>query len=123
MPNLATLSAFVTAGLLTLASAGCASGSGSPGAEGEPGTLQGRIVSIDTDPWMYDGSAVIRIATDTGREVPVELPARWNLCAAPPVDVAALAPGQQVEVVGRVGHAGAVVVCDDATHRLRPLDR
>ena len=55
---------------------------------GSQATVDGSIASIDTKPWTYDGSAVVLLDTATQGRVAVQLPARWNLCKAPPVEVA-----------------------------------
>ncbi len=86
---------------------------------GQEATIAGRVVAIDTDPWAYDGNAVIQVATDAHGIVQVHLPARWNLCAAPPVDVAALVVGDDVRASGTAGAEGELVVCSQATHFLR----
>ncbi len=103
-------------GLLT----GCATASGERPAEGEQASIEGAIASIDTKPWTYDGSAVIRIDTRTQGRVDVRLPARWNLCKAPPVDVEGLAVGMRVRATGAADAQGGLVVCQDAAHRLVP---
>lgn len=105
-------------GLLT----GCATPSGERPAEGSQASIEGAIASIDTTPWTYDGSAVIRIDTRTQGRVDVRLPARWNLCKAPPVDVEALAVGKRVRAVGAADPQGGLVVCQDAAHRLVPAE-
>jgi len=84
--------------------------------------VEGRIVSIDTQPWTYDGNAVIRIDSVDRGSVAVALPARWNLCEAAPVDVEALAVGMRVRAEGSADGEGGLVVCQDATHRLVQLD-
>ena len=89
---------------------------------GQDATVAGRVVAIDTDPWAYDGNAIVQVATDAHGIVQVHLPARWNLCAAPPVDVAALAVGDDVRVSGTAGQDGELVVCAAATHFLREVD-
>ncbi|MDQ3159887.1 MAG: hypothetical protein M3Q51_02570, partial [Pseudomonadota bacterium] len=66
-------------------------------------------------------NAVMRLNTSANGPVRVHLPARWNLCKAAPVDVAALTVGQSVRVVGSVGVDGELVVCERAEHRLSPL--
>jgi len=82
----------------------------------------GTVASIDTQPWTYDGNAIVQVDTvDYGR-VEVQLPARWNLCQATPVDVDALAIGMQVEVVGAAAGERAVAVCEDPSHRLVPVE-
>src|SRR5688500_7383203 len=68
---------------------------------GQEATIAGRVVAIDTDPWAYDGNAVVQVATEAHGIVQVHLPARWNLCAAPAVDVAALEVGHDVNANGR----------------------
>lgn len=100
--------------------AGCATASGERPAEGAQVSVEGAIASIDTTPWTYDGSAVIRIDTRTQGRVDVRLPARWNLCKAPPVDVEALAVGMRVRATGAADAQGGLVVCQDAAHRLVP---
>jgi len=51
--------------------------------------------------------------------VAVQLPARWNLCKAPPLgDVQALKPGDRVRVIGTVTAPDEVVVCAQPQHRL-----
>ena len=83
--------------------------------------MEGQVATVDTTPWTYDGSAVITLATPSGN-VDVHLPARWNLCKAAPVDVAAMRVGQRVRAVGSVTEDRDVVVCERAEHRLQPLD-
>lgn len=99
---------------------GCATGSGTHADAESQGAIEGVIVSIDTKPWTYDGSAVIQIETRTRGRVDVRLPARWNLCKAPPVDVDALAVGKRVRAVGAADSEGGLVVCQEAAHRLVP---
>ena len=84
--------------------------------------VEGRIVSIDTQPWTYDGNAVIRIDSVDRGSVAVALPARWNLCQAAPVDVEGLAVGMRVRAEGSADGEGGLVVCQDPAHRLVPLD-
>ncbi|MBD7986864.1 hypothetical protein H9645_02330 [Luteimonas sp. Sa2BVA3] len=83
--------------------------------------LEGTIVSIDLQPWTYDGNAVIQVDAGDRGHVPVELPARWNLCKAAAVDAQALSVGMRVQVVGEASTDGGVVVCSDASHRLSPV--
>ena len=52
---------------------------------GQQATVEGQVATVDTTPWTYDGSAVVKIASTNG-QVDVHLPARWNLCKAPPPD-------------------------------------
>ena len=88
-------------------------------AAGQQATVTGSIVSVDTTPWTYDGSAVVKIAATNG-QVDVHLPARWNLCKAPPPDdVQSLKAGDRVQATGTVTDDGALVVCERAEHGLR----
>lgn len=88
-------------------------------AAGQQATVNGTIVSVDTTPWTYDGSAIIKIAAANG-QVDVHLPARWNLCKAPPPDdVQSLKAGDRVQATGTVTDDGGLVVCEQADHRLR----
>ncbi|MDR7068383.1 hypothetical protein J2X02_001200 [Pseudoxanthomonas japonensis] len=88
-------------------------------AAGQQATVDGTLVSVDTTPWTYDGSAVVKIATDNG-QVDVHLPARWNLCKAPPPDdVPSLKAGDRVRATGTVTEDGGLVVCERAEHVLR----
>jgi hypothetical protein len=50
---------------------------------GQQATMEGNVVSMDRNRLTYDGNAVITNA-DAGT-VSAQLPARWNLCKAPPV--------------------------------------
>ena len=87
-------------------------------AAGQQATVDGTIVSVDTTPWTYDGSAIIKIASENG-QVDVHLPARWNLCKAPPPDdVQSLKAGDRVQATGTVTEDGALVVCESADHGL-----
>lgn len=91
-----------------------------PGGEA---AFAGRIVSVDTNPWAYDGNAVVAVATDPGGTLQVRLPARWNLCKAEPLgDVQALRLGDRVHVAGTVVDAGAIVVCQQPHHHLRKVE-
>lgn len=87
-----------------------------------PVRTTGTVLAIDTDPWAYDGNAVVQVDTADRGRVDVQLPARWNLCQAAPVDVGALAVGVEVEVVGAAAGENDVVVCEDPSHRLTSLD-
>lgn len=106
--------------VLAVASASCATEPPqTPGAAGTT-TVEGSITMIDLQPWTYDGHGVVTIdAGDRGR-VAVQLPARWNLCKAAPVDVEALAVGMRVQAVGAMAGEG-LVVCEAPSHRLVPL--
>jgi len=108
---------------MTLIMAGCATAPSVSGlAAGSQVTIDGTIASINTDPWAYDGNALVLLDTATHGRVQVELPARWNLCKAVPVDVAKLAVGRRARAVGTVTDEGGVVVCERAAHRLAPAD-
>lgn len=109
---------------LALAGIGCAATPADPAptdpapATGTQATVDGTIATIDTQPWTYDGNAVVMLRTAAGRQVSVQLPARWNLCKAAPVDVAALAVGRRARAVGSVTGENELVVCERAEHRL-----
>jgi len=105
---------------IVLVASGCA---GTPEAgSGGPQAIEGTVHSIDTTPWAYDGNAVVEVDTHAQGRVAIQLPARWNLCAAPPVDVAALAVGMQVRARGAAGPDRTLTVCQDANHHLTPAD-
>jgi len=90
---------------------------------GQQATIEGDIVSVDTNPWAYDGNAVVTVSSASAGKVGVQLPARWNLCKAQPLDdVQALKPGDRVQVVGTVAAPGELVVCAEPEHRLRKLE-
>ncbi|NZA26552.1 hypothetical protein H0E84_09150 [Luteimonas sp. SJ-92] len=107
---------------MALAVAGCATTAGAPLAAGAQAAVEGTVVSVDTQPWTYDGHAVVEIDTRGHGRMAVHLPARWNLCKAPPVEVEALAVGMPVRAVGTVGAEGEMMVCESETHRLVPVD-
>lgn len=98
--------------------AGCGTTPATPA--GATVSVEGTIASIDTQPWTYDGHALIGIDTSAGR-VQVALPARWNLCQAAPVEVEALAVGMRVRATGARDPGADLVVCEDAAHRLVPM--
>lgn len=90
---------------------------------GQQATLEGDVASVDTNPWAYDGNAVVTVSTTDAGTVSVQLPARWNLCKAPPLgDVQAFKPGDRVQVVGTVTAPGELVVCAQPEHRLRKIE-
>ena len=96
-----------------------------PGAPvvGEEALLEAEVVQVDTTPWTYDGNAVVTVSSAAAGTVRVQLPARWNLCKAQPLDdVQALKPGDRVQVSGTVTAKGEVVVCEQAQHRRRKVD-
>ena len=84
-------------------------------------TLEGVVASIDTQPWAYDGHAVVEVEVPGRGRVAVQLPARWNLCQAAPVDVQALDVGMRVRAVGELDEDGRLTVCADPAHRLAPI--
>ena len=90
-------------------------------ADGQLG-IEGTITAIDLQPWTYDGNAIVQVDTDGHGDVQVQLPARWNLCKAAPVDVEALDVGMRVQAVGAVSGDGGLVVCADPEHRLVPVE-
>lgn len=97
-------------------------GGGAALAVGTEAEFEGRLRSVDTTPWTYDGNARLVVDTAAHGDVAVELPARWNLCKAPAVgDAGALAAGQRVRVVGTVTAASTVTVCERASHRVARL--
>lgn len=110
--------AFVAA--FCIGSIGCAATGGASLQAGSQIAIEGAIASIDTAPWAYDGNAVVQVDTSDRGRVAVQLPARWNLCKAPPVNMEALAVGVRVRAVGAAGAEGEVVVCQDESHRLAP---
>lgn len=94
-----------------------------PLVEGEQAMIEGEVVSINTDPWAYDGNAVITVSTSDAGTVQVQLPARWNLCKAEPFgDVRALKPKDRVHAAGTVAEAGTLVVCEQPRHHLRKVE-
>lgn len=108
---------------LALVTVGCASTQPKSALSvGRQATVDGTISSVDTQPWTYDGNAVVLLETATHGLVSVQLPARWNLCKAAPVDVASLVVGQRAHAVGTVTSTGDFVVCESAEHRLVPTD-
>lgn len=92
-------------------------------AVGQQATIEGEVVSVNTDPWAYDGNAVVTVSSATAGTVSVQLPARWNLCKAQPLgDVQALKPRDRVQVVGTVTAPGEVVVCQQPQDRLLKVE-
>jgi hypothetical protein len=117
----------ISAGLFAAAVAltalsGCASTpAGDALVAGEEASIEGTVVSVDTDPWAYDGNAVVTVSTGAGK-VAVQLPARWNLCKAQPLgDVQALKPDDRVQAVGTATGPGEMVVCAQPQHRLNKM--
>ena len=103
---------------LMLAGTGCASRPVADLADGDQLSIEGTIVSVDTQPWTYDGHAVVVLDTRERGAVTVHLPARWNLCKAAPVEIESLNVGVTASLVGSASADGAVVVCERETHRL-----
>lgn len=91
----------------------------SPLATGGEVEFEGRLESVDTAPWAYDGNARLVVETPAHGDVAVELPARWNLCKATGIgDASAFAAGDRVRVAGTVTAPGTVTVCQQAAHRI-----
>lgn len=89
---------------------------------GTTGTVEGRVVAIDRDPWMYDGNATMRVESASGA-VTVEIPARLNLCPAPGVGAfPEIEVGDRIRARGEVGSEGRITVCNGAGHALQRLD-
>ena len=122
MPQATRITLVPLAACLVVAAVGCATTPAAQPQAGHASSIEGRIASIDTKPWAYDGNAVIQVDTAERGRVAVQLPARWNLCKAAPVDVEALAVDMRVRVVGAAGGDGEVVVCQDAAHRIVPVE-
>lgn len=101
---------------------GCATvPAGSALSVGQEATIEGNVVSVNTDPWAYDGNAVVMVSTATG-DVRVQLPARWNLCKAQPLDdIQSFEPNDRVQAVGTVTGPGEMVVCGQPEHRLTEM--
>lgn len=120
MPRFARITTSAIALGAALLTGGCAVTGGTQLQADGHTAIEGTIASIDTQPWTYDGNAVIQVDTADRGRVAVQLPARWNLCKAAPVNVEVLAVGMQVKAVGAAGGEGELVVCQDAAHRLVP---
>lgn len=101
---------------------GCATvPAGSAMSVGQEATIEGNVVSVNTDPWAYDGTAVVMVSTAKG-DVRVQLPARWNLCKAQPLgDIQSFEPNDRVQAVGTVTGPGEMVVCGQPEHRLTEM--
>jgi len=122
-PRTTSIPACVLALAIVLATSSCAApGVTPPSTPAGDIAIEGTVAAIDTQPWAYDGHAVVQVNVPGDRRVSVQLPARWNLCQAAPVDVDALAVGMRVRVVGDADGADALTVCSDAAHRLVTLD-
>lgn len=112
---------FAAAATLIALSACATAPTGSAPSVGQEASIEGSVVSVNTDPWAYDGNAVVTVSTATGN-IAVQLPARWNLCKAQPLgDVQALKPSDRVQAVGTVTAAGEMLVCAQPEHRLTKM--
>ena len=122
--NLTSFPGLALATLLLPTLSGCASLPATTSlVVGDQATIEGDVVSVNTDPWAYDGNAIITVSTATAGAVSVQLPARWNLCKAQPLDdVQVLKSGDRVEAVGTVTAPGEIVVCELPQHRLRKVE-
>lgn len=90
---------------------------------GQQATIEGEVAGVDTDPWAYDGNAVVTVSAVGAGIVRVQLPARWNLCRAQPLgDMQALKPRDRVQAIGTVTAPGEMVVCAEPEHRLRKIE-
>lgn len=115
-------SPLLAAAVALAALSGCATvPAGSALSVGQEATIEGNVVSVNTDPWAYDGNAVVMVSTATG-DVRVQLPARWNLCKAQPLDdIQSFEPNDRVQAVGTVTGPGEMVVCGQPEHRLTEM--
>ena len=118
-----------TATALAAALSACATGpagtapAGSALVVGQQARIEGEVVSVDTAPWAYDGNAVVTVASAGAGTVNVQLPARWNLCKAQPLDdVQALQPHDRVLAIRSVTAPGTLVVCEQPQHTLRKVE-
>ena len=113
-----TLGVLVLVGLGALA--GCAALPSSPAAAvGRDLAFAGTVVSVDTAPWAYDGSAVVVVESGAQGRIAVELPARYNLCKAQGIGAASqLTAGMKVDVNGRLTAPGRLSVCESASHHI-----
>ena len=89
MPGLRSSAALVFVLAIALATASCATPSDAPPATDGNISVEGVVASIDTQPWTYDGNAVVEVDVAGRGRVAVQLPARWNLCKAAAVDAQA----------------------------------
>ncbi|QNP41693.1 hypothetical protein [Lysobacter solisilvae (ex Woo and Kim 2020)] len=120
-PPAATPARGLLLALVAAALAACATAPAGALVDGREALLEGTVTAVDTTPWTYDGNAVVTVTTANGT-VRVQLPARWNLCKAPPPDdVQALQPGDRVHAAGTAIGADSVVVCAQPQHHLRRL--
>ncbi len=123
IPRLSVTHLFAAAAALVALSACATAPTGAAFANGQQATIEGEVIQVDTDPWAYDGNAVVTVSTVGAGTVRVQLPARWNLCKAPaPGDVQALKPGDRVQAIGTATAPGELVVCEQPQHRLRKVE-
>lgn len=111
---------------LALLAVACAAPRDKAESPGQNVAIAGTVASINTQPWTYDGHAVVEVDVPDRGRVAVQLPARWNLCKAQPVDVEALQVGMRVQAVGALEQAEqaeqvTLTVCADAAHGLAPI--
>lgn len=120
----------ITASLLLAASlGGCASGARAEGETKTPAfaidqevVVEGRVASVDTTPWTYDGNAIVVVDSTSYGRVKAQLPARWNLCKAPGIGEAAqLKVGDRVRIAGTATDPDVISVCEQPGHRLERL--
>ena len=122
MPRIASALPLTFALAVALAAASCTTTPPDVAEQADgPLSIEGTITAIDLKPWTYDGNAIVQVDADGSGPVQVQLPARWNLCKAAPVDVEALAVGMRVQAVGAASGEGGLVVCGDAAHKLVPM--
>ena len=87
---------------------------------GSTATLSGTVVSVNLEPMAVDGDGVITIETESGATARVFVAARMNLCTAEGLDlVGDLAPGDRIEVQGRVMGGTNIRPCEGDDHFLR----
>ena len=124
-PTLPRVSAVLACTITVAALTACAStpaAHSSPWTEGNQATVDGTVTTVDTAPWAYDGNARLVMATQARGAVTVSLPARWNLCKAQGIDQAGtLKVGDRVRATGTVDAQGALLVCEQPTHRIERL--
>lgn len=118
----AILSVALLAALALLGGCRSAGGERPSLATGSEVDIEGRLESVDTSPWAYDGNARLVVDTVAHGDIAVELPARWNLCRAASFgDIGRFAVGMRVRAVGRVTAPATVTVCASPSHRLEPV--
>ncbi|MFS8063833.1 MAG: hypothetical protein ACMG5Z_04510 [Luteimonas sp.] len=122
-PVLSLRVAVIAATLAALTACATTSPAGTALVVGQQATIEGAVVSVDTTPWAYDGNAVVTVSTASAGTVSVQLPARWNLCKAQPLeDVQALKPRDRVQAIGTVTAPDTLVVCEQPQHALHKVE-